>query len=254
MPVPVPLLKACAALGRELTPSHARDLAQALAAYPSRAGAEPTASVVPTAHFGAVARRLLKAWDGHPAVPGSELGPAIAAAAYAHELARTEPEFELVLSGPTSAHVHARRTDDVLLELIASAHKSLLLVTYSLYMYPELKAALKAAIARDIQITVLAEDPLDNKKFQGTPAMALAGLAVARFRWPSDQRPSGWTSLHAKVAVADEHTVFLTSANLSLKASGDNLEAGVLIRGGEWARRISDHVKSLRLAQVLVLA
>lgn len=252
MPVPVPLLKACAALGRELTPSHARDLAEALAAYPSRAEAEPVASVVPTAHFGAVARRLLKAWDFHPAVPGSELGPAVAAAAYAHELARKEPEFELVLSGPDSPHVHARRTDDVLLELIASAQKSLLLVTYSLHMYPELKAALKAAIAREVQITVVAEDPLDNSRFEGTPAMALAGLAVTRLRWPRDQRPSGWTSLHAKIAVADDHTVFLTSANLSLRASGDNLEAGVLIRGGEWARRITDHIASQRAVAVLI--
>lgn len=254
MPVPAQLLKACAALGRDLTPAHARDLADALTAYASRAGAEPAASVVPTAHFGAVARRLLKAWDAHPAVPGSELGPAIAAAAYAHELARTEPEFELVLSGPTSAHVHARRTDDVLLELIASAQKSLLLVTYSLYMYPELKAALKAAVARDVRISVLAEDPKDNLKFDQDPAYALAGLAVTRLRWPSDQRPAGWTSLHAKIAVADEHTVFVTSANLSLKASGDNIEAGVLIRGGDWARRISAHVASLLATKNLLLA
>ncbi|HEY0169149.1 MAG TPA: DISARM system phospholipase D-like protein DrmC [Jatrophihabitans sp.] len=252
MAVPVPLLKACAALGRELTPSHARDLAEALAPYASRAGAEPAASVVPTAHFGAVVRRLLKAWDAYPAVAGSELGPAIAAAAYAHELARTEPELELVLSGPTSAHVHARRTDDVLLELIASAQTSLLLVTYSLHMYPELKAALKGAIARDVQVTVLAEDPKDNGKFNKDPAFALAGLAVTRLRWPSDQRPTGWTSLHAKIAVADDHTVFLTSANLSLKASGDNVEAGVLIRGGDWARRILNHIGSQRASAVLI--
>ena len=252
MTVPVPLLKVCAALGRELTPSHARDLAEALAPYASRAGAEPTVVVVPTPHFGAVARRLLKAWDAYPLVPGSELGPAIAAAAYAHELARTEPEVELVLSGPTSAHVHARRTDDVLLELIASARRSLLLVTYSLYMYPELEAALKAAIARDVLITVLAEDPKDNVKFDKDPAYALAGLAVTRLRWPADKRSAGWTSLHAKIAVADDHTAFLTSANLSLKASGDNIEAGVLIQGGEWAQRIVDHFQSQREAGVLV--
>ncbi len=54
------------------------------------------------------------------------------------------------------------------------------------------------------------------------------------------------TSLHAKIAVADEHTVFITSANLSLKAAGDNIEAGVLIQGGGWAARITEHVASLR--------
>lgn len=254
MAVPAALLKQCAVLGRELTPGHARELGLALAAYPSRAGADPVVATVPSAHFAAVAKRLLKAWDDHPAVCGAELGPAIAAAAYAHDLARTEPEFELVMSGPTSAHVHARRTDEVLLELISSAQRSLLLVTFSLYKYPELVAALKAAIARGVAITVLAEDPKDRDKFDQDPALALAGLAVMRLRWPREQRPLGMTSLHAKIAVADDHTVFLTSANLSLKAAGDNIEAGVLIRGGEWARRVTEHVASLRLTSVLVVA
>jgi len=252
MPVPAPLLKQCAALGREVTPGHARELGLALASYASRAGADPVIAVVPSPHFAAVAKRLLKAWDDHPEVPGSELGPAIAAAAYAHDLARTEPEFELVMSGPTSAHVHARRTDEVLLEVIASARTSLLLVTFSLYMYPELKAALKHAIADGVHVTVIAEDPRDRDKFDQDPAYALAGLAVTRLRWPRDQRSAGMTSLHAKIAVADDHTVFLSSANLSLKAAGDNVEAGVLIRGGDWARRITDHVQSQRAAAVLI--
>jgi len=252
MPVPAPLLKQCAALGRDFTPGHARELGVALASYPTRAGADPVIAVVPSAHFSSVAKRLLKAWDNHPEVSGSELGPAIAAAAYSHDLARTEPEFELVMSGPTSAHVHARRTDEVLLEVIASAHRSLLLVTFSLYMYPELKDALKHSIADGVHVTVLAEDPHDRDKFDQDPAYALAGLAVTRLRWPRDQRSAGMTSLHAKIAVADDHTVFLTSANLSLKAAGDNIEAGVLIRGGDWARRITDHVRSQRAAAVLI--
>lgn len=239
-------------LGRELTPGHARELGLALASYSSRAGADPVVAAVPSPHFAAVAKRLLKAWDTHPQVPGSELGPAIAAAAYAHDLARTVPEFELVMSGPTSAHVHARRTDEVLLEVVASAQQRVLLVTFSLYMYSDLKAALKAAAARGVIVTVMAEDPKDRDHFDHDPAMALAGLTVSRLRWPRDQRAAGMTSLHAKIAVADDHTVFLTSANLSLKAAGDNIEAGVLIRGGDWARRITDHIASQREASVLI--
>lgn len=252
MSVPVPLLKQCAALGRELTPGHARELGLALEPYPSRTGADPVVAAVPSPHFAAIAKRLLRAWDDHPQVPGCEVGPAIAAAAFAHDLARTEPEFELVMSGPTSAHVHARRTDEVLLEVIASAHSRLLLVTFSLYMYPDLKAALTAATARGVAITVMAEDPKDRDHFEQDPAMALAGMGLTRLRWPRARRAAGSTSLHAKIAVADDHTVFLTSANLSLKAAGDNIEAGVLIRGGDWARRITDHIASQRAAEVLI--
>jgi len=252
MPVPAALLKHCAALGRELTPGHARELGFALASYSSRSGADAVVATVPSPHFAAVTKRLLTGWDLHPDVPGSELGAAIAAAAYSHDLARTEPRFELVMSGPTSDHVHARRTDEVLLEVIAGARESLLLVTFSLYMYPELKDALKHAIADGVHVTVLAEDPRDRDKFDQDPAYALAGIAVTRLRWPRDQRPAGMTSLHAKIAVADDHTVFITSANLSLKAAGENVEAGVLIRGGDWARRITDHIASQRAAGILI--
>lgn len=245
-------MKECARLGRELTPGHARELGVALATYAAREGADGVCAAVASPHFAAVATRLLKAWTDHPSVSGAELGPAIAAAAYAHDLARTEPEIELVMSGPTSSHVHARRTEAVVLDVIGCAQKSLLLVTFSLFMYPELKQALKDAIARGVRITVLAEDPVDHDKFDQNPAMALAGLPVTRLRWPREQRPAGTTSLHAKVVVADDHTVFLTSANLSLKAAGDNIEAGVLIRGGDWARRITDHVASQRAAGVLI--
>lgn len=251
MPVPAALLKECARLGRELTPGHARELGVALAPYAAREGADAVCAAVPSPHFAAIVTRLLKAWKDHPSVPGAELGPAIAAAAFAHDLARTEPEIELVMSGPTTTHVHARRTDAVLLDVIGCARQSLLLVTFSLFMYPELKQSLKDAIARGVHITVLAEDPLDRDKFDQNPAMVLAGLPVTRLRWPRDQRPVGVTSLHAKIAVADDHTVFLTSANLSLKAAGDNIEAGVLIRGGDWARRIADHVAALRSVEVL---
>ncbi len=156
------------------------------------------------------------------------------------------------MSGPTSAHVHARRTDEVLLQVVASAQQRLLLATFSLYMYPSPKAALKAAVARGVAVTVMAEDFKDRDKFDVDPALALAGIAVTRLRCPREQRAPGTTSPHAKVAVADDHTVFLTSANLSLRAAGDNIEAGVLIGGGDWATKVHEHVASLRPRAVLI--
>src|SRR3712207_2931852 len=104
-----------------------------------------------------------------------------------------------------AAHVHARRTDQVLIDLINGAKRSLVLVTYSLSMYAELKTALRNALDRGVNVTVLAEDPQDGPpQFTKDPAVALAGLLVRRLRWPKDQRPAGWTSLHAKRS--EEHT------------------------------------------------
>jgi len=253
MSFPAALLRACAELGQELAPAHARAVAEALQDHDTPTGAEPVLAVAKTPHAVAVVKRLLAVWVEHPQVAGRELGAALAGAAFAHDLARRSQAMELVLSGPSSAHVHARRTDQVLIDLIDGAQRSLVLVTYSLSMYAELKTALRAALDRGVEVTVLAEDPQDGPpQFTKDPAVALAGLLVRRLRWPKNQRPAGWTSLHAKIAIADDEAVLITSANLSEKAAGDNLEAGLLLRDGDYAVRLGKHLESLLADGVLI--
>lgn len=253
MALPAALLRDCGALSHDLAPALARAVGEALAEHGSPAGAEVVLSAAKTPHAQVVVRRLLAAWLRHPEVSGRDLGAALAGAAFAHDMARRSRSMELVLSGPSSAHVHARRTDQVLIELINGAQRSLVLVTYSLTMYAELKLALRAALDRGVDITVLAEDPADGPpQFTKHPAAALAGLLVRRLRWPRDRRPAGWTSLHAKIAIADDEAVLITSANLSEKAAGDNLEAGLLLRDSDYAIRLAKHLESLLADGVFV--
>ena len=47
------------------------------------------------------------------------------------------------------------------------------------------------------------------------------------------------------VAVADGNTCFITSANLTGYAMERNMEAGVLITGGQIPRMLNDHLRSL---------
>jgi phosphatidylserine/phosphatidylglycerophosphate/cardiolipin synthase-like enzyme len=51
--------------------------------------------------------------------------------------------------------------------------------------------------------------------------------------------------VHAKVAVADKTSCFITSANLTGYAMEKNMEAGVLISGGRIPRLLDDHLRSL---------
>ncbi|HUH39073.1 MAG TPA: phospholipase D-like domain-containing protein, partial [Spongiibacteraceae bacterium] len=51
--------------------------------------------------------------------------------------------------------------------------------------------------------------------------------------------------VHAKVAVADDRLCFITSANLTSYAMEKNMEAGVLISGGEVPNLLGCHLKSL---------
>ena len=52
-------------------------------------------------------------------------------------------------------------------------------------------------------------------------------------------------SVHAKVAVADSEIGFITSANLTGYAMEKNMEAGILLRGGDVPKTLMLHLNSL---------
>ena len=52
-------------------------------------------------------------------------------------------------------------------------------------------------------------------------------------------------SVHAKVAVADRNVCFITSANLTGYAMTKNMEAGVLLTGGDVPKLLHDHLEAL---------
>jgi phosphatidylserine/phosphatidylglycerophosphate/cardiolipin synthase-like enzyme len=214
-------------------------------------GTDHLAHLVPAAAFTQQATRLLDAWSGYPAVTGTALGAAVAAASHAHEQARRNPSLELVVSGPSSTVLHARRTEQVLLQLINEAQHEIVLVTFALHMHEGLRTALAEANVRGVRLTVLAEDHQDNPGFTGNPGTALTELIAQRLRWPADQRTAHGAALHAKIVIIDSRVALITSANLTKRAAGDNLEAGLLVRGGDIAERISHHITQLRHKGVL---
>lgn len=59
--------------------------------------------------------------------------------------------------------------------------------------------------------------------------------------------------MHAKVIVADGHTCFITSANLTGFAMERNIEAGVLITGGGIPEALSEHLHSLINTNIISL-
>jgi len=240
-----PLLQAIASIGQALRPAHAERLAAALAAVPGPGAAAHLRALVPTPAFRDTVQRLLDTWQQQPEVPGLAIGAAIAAAAHAHDHARRTGHLELVVSGPTSTVIHARRTEQVLLQLVEEAQREILLITFGLQMHDDLRTVLQTARTRGVAITVLAEDPADNPEFRGDPAKAIAGLDARRLRWPAEHRPASGAALHAKVIVIDEVTALVTSANLTRRAAGDNLEIGVLIRGSDVPDRLVAHVGRL---------
>jgi phosphatidylserine/phosphatidylglycerophosphate/cardiolipin synthase-like enzyme len=72
--------------------------------------------------------------------------------------------------------------------------------------------------------------------------------------WPAEQRPSlpaGTAALHAKAAIADHQTALVTSANLTGHGINENMELGLLVRGGPVPRRLAAHSAQLMADRVL---
>lgn len=173
----------------------------------------------------------------------------LAGAARAVERARRQQTVSVVWTGPESGVSSSRLTAATVIDLINAARSQILLVSYATQTEPSIAAALSAAVARGVEVTLLAERHADNPSYTaaGTP---FPGLNALRLHWPASSRPPG-AALHAKIIVVDDQVALVGSANLTGRAMESNLECGILIRGGPQPRAIRDHVAGLAASGTL---
>lgn len=57
--------------------------------------------------------------------------------------------------------------------------------------------------------------------------------------------------MHAKLAIADETVLFVSSANLTQAGIGKNIEAGILVHGGPVPARAAEHIRQLQACGAL---
>lgn len=167
---------------------------------------------------------------------------------------------ELVWTGPNAPSHSLYRTEQTLLEMIQSAARNLLIVTFAAYKVDAIRDGLRAALARGVHVDlVLEQAERDGGKVSFDPGPALGAATHDRLRvhvWPREQRPTSpegkCGSLHAKCAVADDRVLLVSSANLTEFALELNMELGVRVEGGEIPRRVREHFDDLRRRGVLV--
>jgi phosphatidylserine/phosphatidylglycerophosphate/cardiolipin synthase-like enzyme len=175
------------------------------------------------------------------------------------ETSRTRlPDF--VWSGPEVPGLHARDTRRVFEELLGSAMQSIWVSTYAFFDGPRAFHVLAAHMdtRKDLSVTLLLN--IQRKWGDTTAADQLVRKFTDRFwktDWPGTVRPNVFYDpraldlegpsgvLHAKAAVIDEETVFVTSANLTEAAFDRNIEAGLLVRDHALAATVSSHFRTL---------
>ena len=166
---------------------------------------------------------------------------------------------ELVWSGPLPTGSHFRRTDEALLQVVRTAQRRVSLVTFAAYRVTTVAEALRDALHRGVEVRFFGETEgasegrLSRDAHQAFGAELSAKLQV--FEWPSDLRGlrAGGRQglLHAKFALADESTLFVSSANLTESALEANMELGVLLTGGALPVAAAKHLDRL-IAQGLL--
>ena len=170
------------------------------------------------------------------------------------------PAPDFVWTGPDVAGLHARDTRRVYEELLGSATRSLWASTYvfsdGLRAFRTLAARLDAV--PELEVTLLLN--IERRRGDTTAADSLVRRFADEFwggEWPGASRPAVYYDprsvepgssagvLHAKAVVADEESVFVTSANLTAAAQDRNIELGLLVRDRTLAATTVTHFRTL---------
>ncbi|WP_261574570.1 DISARM system phospholipase D-like protein DrmC [Frankia gtarii] len=173
-------------------------------------------------------------------------------AGYAGRAAETR--VESVWSGPSSREVPVRATARVLMDLVAEATMELMFMTYAARPYPPLLTALSAATGRGVAVSIVVEtlQGAGGGLAGSEPAAAFASVrGVQLWHWPTGRRGHLGARMHAKIAVADRRALLVSSANLTSSGVEENIEAGLLVRGGAPPRRAAEHLAALQTSGVL---
>lgn len=176
------------------------------------------------------------------------------------EVTSRTPRPDLVWSGPEVPGLHARDTRRVYEELLGSADRSIWVSTYAFFDGPKAFEILahRMDARSELRVTLLLN--IQRKRGDTTAAEQLVRRFADRFwatDWPGSSRPRVFYDpraleaegpagvLHAKAVVADDESVFMTSANLTEAAFDRNIEMGLLVRDRTLAASVSSHFRTL---------
>ncbi len=241
------LLEAVTAVVCLVSPEKVRALAGAVRKIEDAKANVALSDVVGTATAKAVVERLVDAWHA-TSVGSGELASMLLAASHAFENVSKHQSTELVWTGPTTPFVSARRTEQALLQVIGAAKQTLFVTSFVAYDVSTIVKALNDASTRGVSISMLLESSQDHggsMSFDVIGKMRTLVPTAKLYAWRERAAPFADGRVHAKVAVADGSVCFITSANLTGHAMEQNMEAGVLLTGGQIPKLLHDHLQAL---------
>jgi cardiolipin synthase A/B len=255
------LIEAIEQLVREAPGPWLKAVCTGLQSGPAGTLAENMLQRLPPTHNGDLAYRLREVvkLSAHT-ISWEALSSAIALCASLYTRWQVEQKVELLWAGPAPAGgTPARRIDQVLYDLIATAQKDILLITFAAHKIQRLAEILASASHRGVRVRLILEFgvqsqfQLSHDALKAFPAELQAKADI--FYWPVEKRELNLFGkpgkLHAKAAVIDKQAL-LSSANLTDDAFLRNLELGVLFMGGDMPTKLREHFEHLIAARTLL--
>ncbi len=255
------LLDFIAEMAAELSPDTIAELASVVSKLKdgNEAGSLATWAKTPAAK--SLLAPFCKHWSTAPDYAPRDVAMALLGASHAAMRYSEQQKIDLIWTGPKTAAMPVRRTDQALYELVDGASKTILIVSFVAYKVDQVVDVLTRAVGRGVDVRMILEmeenaggkltfDVIDTMK------KAIKGARI--FYWPPEKRPKDghghYGALHAKCAVADETVALISSANLTGHALELNMELGLLVRGGALPKRIHGHFGELMAKKVLIEA
>lgn len=241
------LLEAVTAVVCLVSPEKVRALAGRIRKIEDVTTRVSLSDVVGTATAIAVVDRLVDAWRS-TSVGSEVLASMLLAAGHAFENVSRHQSTELVWTGPITPFVSARRTEQALLQVIGAAKQNLFITSFVAYDVSTIVKALNDASARGVSISMLLESSQDHggsMSFDVIGKMRTLVSTARLYTWRERAVQFADGRVHAKVAVADGDVCFITSANLTGHAMEQNMEAGLLLTGGQIPKLLLDHLRAL---------
>lgn len=216
---------------------------------------------VPHYHHRDMALAFVDKWCKHANhLESSVIAGFLRVAALSEQQHRDSQRMELVWTGPDEGEQPFRRTEQAILQLLDSAQKRIMLISFAVYNIPNIAHSLMRASERGVQLSIVVETPDKNQGKGEYNTIRALGKEVAGhssvFFWPQEKRKRSDLQktglLHVKCAVADGEWLFLSSANLTQQAFTINMELGVLIRGGPMPRQVEQLFDKLINLEILL--
>jgi phosphatidylserine/phosphatidylglycerophosphate/cardiolipin synthase-like enzyme len=191
--------------------------------------------------------RLKSAWNENSEYSSKEVAAALLGATATAQHLSAIGITELVWTGPTTGIVPVRRTEQVICEVVESAFVELFIVCFVAYKAETVIRSLQAAQERGVRISILLESDQEHGgslDFNSIRHLR-RNLPTAEFYCWKQGSAESKGAVHAKCAVADGKTAFVTSANLTGAAMDRNMEVGVLVKGGKLPFQLINHLNEL---------